>query len=118
MTPEAFLKLALSLPGVKTTRLATGTNIDVSGQPFATTAEPRGISALKLTPDQQRMLCEAEPELFHRSPTQWGRHGWTHLDVTRADDATITSALWMAWRNRASKKLREAHPAPKQERDG
>lgn len=112
MTAAEFLKLALSLPEVKVTRLATGTNLDVSGQPFATTAEPNGVSALKLTMEQQRMLCEAEPGLFKRSPSQWGRHGWTHLDVKRADKTTVTSALWMAWGNRVSKRLREKHPHP------
>jgi hypothetical protein len=112
MTPAAFLKLALSLPGVTTEKLVTGTNINVSGKVFSTTAEPRGIAALKLTLEQQRMLCEAEPQMFRVSPSQWGRHGWTHLDVKTADDTTIRSALWMAWRNRASKRLQEKHPPP------
>lgn len=112
MTAAEFLDLALSLPEVKLTKLVTGTNIDVCGKPFATTAEPHGISAMKFTAEQQRMLCEAEPGVFVRSPSQWGRHGWTHVDVKKADAATVTSALWMAWGNRASRRLRDKHPHP------
>jgi hypothetical protein len=36
--------------------------------------------------------------------------GWTRIVVANADDATARSALWMAWRNVASPKLRKAHP--------
>lgn len=115
MTPATFLRLALSLPGVTTEKLVTGTNINVSGKVFSTTAEPRGIAALKFTHDQQQMLCEAAPDMFRVSPSQWGRHGWTHLDVAKADEATVTSALWMAWRNRASKTLLRTHAPDRSE---
>jgi hypothetical protein len=36
--------------------------------------------------------------------------GWTRVTVANADPATATSALWMAWRNVASPKLRKAYP--------
>jgi hypothetical protein len=107
MTPADYLKLATELPSVSLERLATGMNINVGGKPFATTAEPSGVAVLKFSSDQQAMLCAAEPDLFTVSPSQWGRHGWTRLDVTRADEDTVSSALRMAWANRASRRLRE-----------
>ncbi|ESQ76854.1 hypothetical protein ABAC402_04105 [Asticcacaulis sp. AC402] len=34
-----------------------------------------------------------------------GGKGWTCFHTTRADEATATSELWMAWRNVAPKTL-------------
>lgn len=65
---------------------------------------------LKLTPEQQQMLCEAEPKVFAPVPGGWGRKGWTHMTVTHADATTARSALWAAWRTVAPRMLQKAHP--------
>ena len=57
----------------------------------------------------RRLLCEAEPAMFAPVDGGWGRKGWTNLILAKADVATVKSALWMAWRNTAPKKLLKAH---------
>lgn len=64
---------------------------------------------LKLTVDQQQILCDAEPAMFAPVDGGWGRKGWTNLILAKADVTTVKSALWMAWRNIAPKKLLKAH---------
>jgi hypothetical protein len=109
MTPAAFQKLALSLPEAAASSHFDVPDFRVAGKIFATAGRIDGKAVVKLTPDQQQMLCEAEPTMFEPVSGGWGRKGWTNLILAKADTATAKSALWMAWRNTAPKKLLKAH---------
>ena len=86
-------------------------DLRVANKIFASPADrPGGAAYLKLTPEQQQMMCEAEPEIFAPVPGGWGAKGATWIKVARSDAATANSALWMAWRNAAPKPLLKAHP--------
>ncbi|MDZ4759797.1 MAG: MmcQ/YjbR family DNA-binding protein [Alphaproteobacteria bacterium] len=111
MTPTAFLELALALPEVVAGSHMGHGDLRVRTKIFATPADREGGKAvLKLTPEQQQMLCEAEPAIFAPVPGGWGARGWTHLTAAAADPAAARSALWTAWRNVAPKALRTLHP--------
>jgi len=56
-----------------------------------------------LTPEQQSVLVEAEPEIFRPVPGGWGKQGNTNVRLAKADAATLKSALTMAWQNIAPK---------------
>lgn len=109
MTPSAFRKLALSLPEAAESSHFDTPDFRVGGRIFATAGRVDGKAVLKLTVDQQQMLCEAEPRMFAPVANAWGRKGWTNLVLAKADTATARSALWMAWRNTASRKLVKVH---------
>lgn len=112
MTPAAFLKLAMSLPEVTEGAHQAGADLRVAGKIFSSPATRTGGAAyLKLTPEQQQMLCAAEPKAFAPVPGGWGLKGSTWFYPKHADAATAKSALWMAWRNAASKTLLKAYPA-------
>jgi hypothetical protein len=110
MTPAAFGKLALSLPETSAASHFDVPDYRVAGKIFATAGKLDGKAVLKLTPDQQQMLCEAEADMFEPVPNAWGRKGWTNLVLAQADAKTAKSALWMAWRNTAPKTLLKQHP--------
>ncbi len=110
MTPAAFLKLALSLPEATQASHFDQPDFRVRGKIFATAGRGSEEAAvLKLTPEQQLMLCEAEPDMFEPVAGGWGRKGWTRFIVPKADAATAKSALWTAWRNVAPKTLQKQH---------
>lgn len=112
MTPGAFEKLALAMPGAEASSHHGNADIRVAGKIFATPADRKGdkrFAVLKLTPDQQQMMCEAEPNIFRPVPGGWGAKGWTQFVVANADAATAKGALWTAWRNVAPKTLQKAH---------
>lgn len=46
---------------------------------------------VKLTPDQQRMLCDAEPAVFRSIKGAWGLRGATNLHLATADVATLAA---------------------------
>ena len=58
---------------------------------------------VKLTPEQQAMVVDAEPDIFRPVPGGWGKHGNTNVRLAKADLATLKSALAMAWQNVAPK---------------
>ena len=109
MTPAGFQKAALSLPEAEASSHFDVPDFRVAGKIFATAGRIDGKAVLKLTPDQQQLLCEAEPAMFEPVKGGWGRKGWTNLILAQADAKTAKSALWMAWRNTAPKKLLKAH---------
>lgn len=112
MTPAAFLRLALSLPEATKGAHQGGADIRVANKIFASPADRNeGEAVIKLTSEQQDLMCAAEPDVFKPVPGGWGARGWTRVFVKKADAATARSALWMAWRNVAPAKLQKLHPA-------
>ncbi len=110
MTPAAFLKLALSLPEVSEGGHQGGPDLRVAGKIFSSPAvRPGGAAYLKLTVEQQQMLCAAEPKAFAPVPGGWGVRGATWIYPKHTDARTAASALWMAWTNAAPKTLLKAH---------
>jgi len=110
MEADSFRQQALSLPeAVESAHMGTA-DFRVRGKIFATLSPENGRGVLKLTPEQQAMLVDAEPTLFQPVPGRWGGHGWTWLRFAECDAVTLASALAMAWRNVAPKGLVAAHP--------
>src|SRR6202790_3037278 len=73
---------------------------------FATLGYPDdNWGMVKLTPEQQSVLVEAEPEIFRPVPGGWGKGGSTNVRLAAGDEATLQSALTLAWRNLAPKSL-------------
>jgi hypothetical protein len=111
MTPDAFLTLALSLPEASLGRHQGGADVRVAGSIFASPADRAGGTAvIKLTLEQREVLCAAEPNVFHPVEGRGAARGWTRIVVAKVDEATAASALWMAWRNVAPRRLATAYP--------
>ena len=100
MTPAGFRKLALALEGASEGAHGGHADFRAAGKVFATMGYPEKAWAMvKLTPDQERMLCAAEPEIFRPVTGGWGLRGATNLNLAAADPRTARSALAMALQN-------------------
>ena len=107
MTPAAFRKLALTLDGASESAHGGHPDFRAGGKVFATMGYPdKAWAMVKLTPDQQRMLVEAEPDIFLPVKGKWGLGGATNLRLAAADTTTARSALAMAWQNLGEAKRR------------
>ncbi len=112
MTPDAFQKLALSMPQAEPSSHFGQSDARVKGKIFASRLnDAGGVATLKLLPEQQHMLCAAEPLTFSPVTGSWGLKGWTLVQIGQLDQATAESALGMAWRNAAPASLLKLHPA-------
>ncbi|WP_244482631.1 MmcQ/YjbR family DNA-binding protein [Bradyrhizobium pachyrhizi] len=90
------------------------TDFRVGKRIFATLGYPdQDWGMVKLTPEQQAMVVEAEPEVFRPVPGGWGKSGSTNVRLAKADHVTLRSALKMARDNiavKAAKKGRAKQP--------
>ena len=78
----------------------------VGGKIFATLAAPDPKwGMVKLTPDEQELFVQIEPEGFQPVKGGWGRQGATNVRLRSAKKSTVREALVAAWRNRAPKSL-------------
>lgn len=107
ITAAEFSAAALSFPSAidKPHFKRIAYKVDVKGgKTFATLAEDKSSANLILTPDQQDMMCAAEPKMFAPVANKWGEQGWTTFTFTSADKVTLLSALRHAWLNAAPAK--------------
>lgn len=114
MTSDEFRKMALNLPEVSEGSHMEHPDFRVGGKIFATLGVPgSGWGMVKLTPDEQELFVQIEPEGFQPVKGGWGRQGATNVRLRSARKNTVREALRTAWRNRAPKSLaqRDAEPA-------
>ena len=105
MTPAAFRKPALAVGGTSEGSHGGHPDFRAGGKVFATLGYPDDRHAMvKLTPDHQRMLVNAEPMMFVPVKGGWGRRGATNDRLAAADVKTARSALTMAIGNVTQKK--------------
>jgi hypothetical protein len=108
MPTNRFRQIALSLPGAIEGSHQGHADFRVGKRIFATLGYPDDSwGMVKLTPEQQAVLVEAEPKIFRPVPGGWGKRGSTNLRLASADPATLRSALALAWRNVAPQALVE-----------
>jgi hypothetical protein len=109
MPTKRFRQIALSLPEAIEGSHQGHADFRVGKRIFATLGYPDdNWGMVKLTPEQQAVLVEAEPKIFRPVPGGWGKRGSTNLWLASATPATLQSALTLAWRNVAPKALLEA----------
>ena len=100
MTPAAFRKLALSLPGATESAHVGHPDFRVRKKVFATLAYPDvAWGMVKLTPAQQRSFVRAHPAVFEPVRGGWGLRGATGVKLRTATVAVLRPALERAWRN-------------------
>ena len=104
---DAFRRLALSFPGAEEQAHMGHPDFRVRKKIFASLPDA-GRLVVKLMPEQQEIMAEAEPAIFSAIKGGWGRQGWTYMQLSEADETTLKSALTTAWRNVAPKKLTAA----------
>src|SRR4029077_17048921 len=89
-----FRKVALALPGAVEGAHQGHADFRIGKRIFATIGYPDDDWAMvKLTPEQQSVLVEAEPEIFRPVPGGWGKYGNTNVRLTKADATTPRRAL-------------------------
>jgi hypothetical protein len=109
MTKDGFRRLALSLPEAVEVGHMGHPDFRVGGKIFATLGYPDdGWGMVKLTPEQQEALIDAEPLVFAPIKGAWGRGGATNVRLIPAKTARVRLALALAWRNVAPRGLAEA----------
>jgi hypothetical protein len=124
MNPNAFRKIALSLPETEERQHMNHPDFRVAGKIFATLGYPdktRGM--VKLSPEDQHNFSKDYPEAFVPVKGTWGRRGATSVYLKAADKDVLEKAILAAWRFNAPKQLsrpeqRVGHRASKKDYRG
>lgn len=106
MIDDDLRRIALSMPAAEEKCHFGKADFRVRNKIFASLPDP-GHAVIKLTPHEQALLTDLEPSIFAPVNGGWGRQGWTRLTLAATDEATLRSALTMAWRNVAPAALRK-----------
>jgi hypothetical protein len=106
MTVDDFRRLALALPEATEAAHMAHPDFRVRNKIFATLWPKEGLGVVMLTPGQQKVLIELKPVVFSPVPGGWGRRGSTNVKLEAADEMSLTSALLMAWRNKAPARMK------------
>ena len=105
MTPDEFRRLALALPEAVESEHMGHPDFRVRKKIFATLWPADGYGVVKLTPEQQTIVTQAEPAMFVPVPGGWGRKGASRVLLATASESAVSAALAMAWRNNAPQSL-------------
>ena len=106
MTPNAFRKIALSLPETEERKHMNHPDFRVAGKIFATLGYPdktRGM--VKLSPEDQHNFSKDHPEAFIPVKGTWGRRGATSVLLKAAPNNVLQKAIESAWRFNVPKRL-------------
>ena len=99
VTPAAFRRLALGLPGAIEGAHMGHPDFRVNAKIFATIAPDKKQAMVKLTPEQQADVLREYPAMFTPAAGAWGRQGCTMVRFDLADAETVGAALTLAWQN-------------------
>jgi hypothetical protein len=116
MNAKDFRRLALQLEGAEEGSHMGAADFRVGGRIFATLAHAsKGYGNLMLSPAQQALFVEEQPDVFLPVAGGWGRMGATHVRLEAANEDLLAGALRTAWKLRQEKsgKSRNTAPAPK-----
>ena len=105
MTPDQFQKLALSQPEIVQGQHMGTTDFRANGRIVATIGTPEeGWGMIKLTLEQQAMICSSQPKVFQPFKGGWGRLGCTSVKLAAAKTPEVRAALQLAIQNSMEKK--------------
>jgi hypothetical protein len=96
VTPAEARRLILAMPETTAAPHVDREAFRAGGTIFAT-LRGDGVLNVKLAPEMQDVLCAAEPDMFKPVAGGWGRMGWTTIDIAKAGETEMRSALQAAW---------------------
>jgi hypothetical protein len=105
MDEQQYRQMALELPDAIEAEHMSHPDFRVGGKIFATLRPGQRQGVVMLTPEQQEVFLGARPDAFSPASGAWGRRGSTVVALDRVEEDDCRTALAMAWRNRAPKKL-------------
>jgi hypothetical protein len=104
MTADEFRAIALSLPDTIESSHMNHPDFRVGGRIFATLGYPSDEwGCVSLSPNEQKRVRQAEPDVFVPVKGAWGRAGATQVCLRPARKGSVRAALRAAWQNRVAK---------------
>lgn len=104
MTADEFREIALGFPEAEESSHMDHPDFRVGRKIFATLGPDLTWGMAKLTATEQQDFLRIDNS-FSPAAGKWGERGATIISLQFADEANVRSALGLAWRNAAPKRL-------------
>ncbi len=93
-----FAALALSFPGTEEKAHFDRIGFRIIGKRmFATYLSKENSANVFLTPAEQSVFCQMDPENIFPVPNKWGEKGATTFDLNNVSEDVLREALWSAY---------------------
>lgn len=102
---ELFRQIALSFPEVIEHPHFEKNSFRVNNKIFVTHDELKNRITLKLPEKDQSVFCLVDPAIIYPVHGQWGKHGWTFVELDKIKKAILVDALTVAYCEVAPKRL-------------
>ncbi len=114
ITAKEFRQIALSFPETEAKQHMGHPDFRVAGKIFATLGYPdKSFGMVKLTPVEQRMFIDADPNAFQPCAGAWGRRGATSVKLSAVKKSSLRRAMAAAWEFAASPRATKASASRK-----
>ena len=97
MTADDFREMALAHQGAVEGAHMGHPDFRANGRIFASLTAAEDWGVVMITPDEQKALIDAEPDVFVPAAGAWGRQGCTKIWLASANKADVRGALTLAW---------------------
>jgi hypothetical protein len=105
VTIDEFKRLALSFPETTEQPHFEKTSFRVGKKIFATFNEKENAACLKFNEIDQDVFCTIAKSIIYPVPNQWGKQGWTFIQLDKVRTEILADALTTAFCEVAPKKL-------------
>lgn len=97
MTGDDFRRLALDLNDAVEGAHMGHPDFRANGRIFASLTAAEDWAVVMLTPEEQKVLLESDPDVFVPAAGAWGRQGCTKVWLASAGKPEVRGALALAW---------------------
>jgi hypothetical protein len=103
MSPDDFRRMALALDDAIESAHMGHPDFRVNNRIFATLHTGNQFGMVALTPEQQRVFVDENPDMFEPEAGAWGRAGSTRVQLGSVDEEVLGEAMTLAWQNAVRK---------------
>lgn len=98
ITGELFIKMALSFEGTEQVPHFERQGFKATGKRmFATYLNKNNTANIFLTPEEQSVFCQIDPENIYPVPNKWGQKGATTFQLNLVSREIVMEALFSAY---------------------
>jgi predicted DNA-binding protein (MmcQ/YjbR family) len=103
--PNTFRQMALLFDEAAEQPHFEKTSFRVNQKIFATLDEHTNQAVLKLSETDQSVFCAFDKTVFYPVNGNWGKKGWTFVELPRVPKKMLQDALTLSYCNTAPKRL-------------